>query len=305
MLEILKDNITKIINNILEHIKNTKSIFYYVVPIVSVLGLVFFVNSKTIFSSNEDIKIRSTPLNEVQTTDSLNAKILSRKYNPITKTVEFIIYTEDSNNIDKKDLKFELREQENPNMVIPTRYQRIDSNYYVVLSKVKKNWGVLSLSLGYESEDSYSANSSLEDIDIEDLDKPSKSKDSLVSIIRIYSDINNIQKASFLTEKKKNKYISEIMDLEIGFINQTIEKLNKQIDEDNENIKGAESKISELRNDKKYQTDSEKITTETNIEKLKNLISSTKSIGDERVAKVKELKEKISKLEKKKSDFGL
>lgn len=198
-----------------------------------------------------------------------------------------------------------MREQENPNMVIPTRYQRIDSNYYVVLSKVRKNWGVLSLSLGYESEDSYSANSSLEDIDIEDLDKPSKSKDSLVSIIRIYSDINNIQKASFLTEKKKNKYISEIMDLEIGFINQTIEKLNKQIDEDNENIKGAESKISELRNDKKYQTDSEKITTETNIEKLKNLISSTKSIGDERVAKVKELKEKISKLEKKKSDFGL
>lgn len=305
MWKILKDNITKIINNILEHIKNTKSIFYYVVPIVSVLGLVFFVNSKTIFSSNEDIKIRSTPLNEVQTTDSLNAKILSRKYNPITKTVEFIIYTEDSNNIDKKDLKFELREQENPNLVIPTRYQRIDSNYYVVLSKVRKNWGVLSLSLGYESEDSYSANSSLEDIDIENLDKPSKSKDSLVSIIRIYSDINNIQKASFLTEKKKNKYISEIMDLEIGFINQTIEKLNKQIDEDNENIKGAESKISELRNDKKYQTDSEKITTETNIEKLKNLISSTKSIGDERVAKVKELKEKISKLEKKKSDFGL
>lgn len=305
MWQRLTDKIEKIVNLLLETFKNNKSIFYYVVPIVSVLGLVFFVNSKTIFSSNEDIKIRSTPLNEMQTTDSLNARILSRKYNPITKTVEFIIYTEDSNNIDKKDLKFELREQENPNLVIPSRYQKIDSNYYVVLAKVKKNWGVLSLSFGYESNDSYSVNTSLEDIDIDDLDKPTKSKDSLVSVVRIYSDINNIKKASFLTEKKKNKYITEIMDLEIEFINQSIEKLNKQIEEDDSNIEGATNKISELRNDIKYQTASEKTNTEANINKLNNLISSTRTTGNERVKKVKELKEKISKLEQKKKDFGL
>ena len=162
----LKENIEKIINVVSEKLKTNKSIFYYVVPIISVLGLLFFINSKAMFSNSGDMKIRSTPLNEIQTTGSLNAKILSRKYNPITKTVEFIIYTDDSNNIDKKDLKFELREQESPNVVIPTRYQKIDSNYYVILAKVKKHWNVLSLSFGYESSDNSSVNEDLEDIDI-------------------------------------------------------------------------------------------------------------------------------------------
>ena len=301
----LKENIEKIINVVSEKLKTNKSIFYYVIPIISILGLLFFVNSKAIFSNSGDIKIRSTPLNEIQTTGSLNAKILSRKYNPITKTVEFIIYTDDSNNIDKKDLKFELREQESPNVVIPPRYQKIDSNYYVILAKVKKHWNVLSLSFGYESSDNSSVNEDLEDIDIDNLDTSTKDKKSLVSIVRIYSDINDIKRSSFLTEKKKGKYISEIMDLEIDFINKDIDKLNKKIEEDNLKIKDAECKILELKNSIKYQTESEKNTTETNITKLKNLINSTKDLGDKRVDRVKELKEKITKLEQKKRDFGV
>lgn len=147
--------------------------------------------------------------------------------------VEFIIYTDDSNNIDKKDLKFELREQSNPRNIIPTRYQKIDSNYYVVLAKVKKSWNVLSLSLGYESSDSSTSNEDLEDINIDNLDTETKDKKSLVSVIRIYSDINDIKRSSFLSEKKKNKYISQIMDLEIEFINKDIDKLNNQVEKDN------------------------------------------------------------------------
>ncbi|WP_195238721.1 coiled-coil domain-containing protein [Romboutsia sp. 1001285H_161024_C4] len=301
----LKDHIEKIVNILSEKLKTNKSIFYYVVPIISVLGLLFFINSKAMFSNSGDMKIRSTPLNEIQVTDSLHAKILSRKYNPITKTVEFIIYTEDSNNIDKKDLKFELREQESPNVVIPTRYQKIDANYYVILANVKKNWNVLSLSFGYESADNSSMNEDLEDIDIDNLDTSTKDKKSLVSVVRIYSDANDIKSSSFLTEKKKSKYISEIMDLEIDFINKDIDKLNKKIEEDNSKMKDAESKIVELKNDIRYQTESEKNTTEANITKLKNLISSTRDLGEKRVDRVKELKEKINKLEQKKMDFGV
>lgn len=57
------------------------SIFYYVVPIIFILGLLFFINSKVVFSNIGDTKIRSTPLNEIQTIDSLHVKILIRKYN--------------------------------------------------------------------------------------------------------------------------------------------------------------------------------------------------------------------------------
>lgn len=304
MLQKLKDLIEKIINLILETFKTNKSLFYYAIPIIFILGLLFFINSKTIFKDNS-IEVRSTPLNQFQTSETLQAKILSRKFNPLTKTVEFIIYTDDSNNIDKKDLKFELREQDNPRKVIPTRYQKIDSNYYVVLAKVSKHWDVLSLSFGYENSENLTPNEDIENIDIDNLDISNDDKKPLVSVIRIYSDINDIKKSSFLTEKKKNKYISEIMDLEIEFINKDIDKLNNQVEEDNSKIKDAESKILELKNDMKYQTESEKNTTNANINKLKSLIDTTKNLGDKRVDSVKELKEKIKKLEQKKSDFGV
>ncbi|WP_270647615.1 hypothetical protein [Paeniclostridium hominis] len=299
-----KDVIEKTINFSLEKATTNKSIFYYVIPIIFILGLVFFVNSKLLFSKEGAI-IRSTPLNEMQISSSLKAKILSRKYNPITKTVEFIIYTEDSNNIEQKPLKFELREQQNPNMLIPTRYQKIDNNYYVVLSKVKKNWEVLSLSFGYEnSEVNPIPSEDLEDIDVSNFDTYSNDKNSLVSVIRIYSDSDDIETHTFLTEHKRSKYISEITDLEVGFINEDIEKLNKKIDEDTSKIKDAENKILELKSDKKYQTESEQNATEASITKLKNLISSTQNLGEDRVKKVKELKDKITKLEQKKRDYG-
>ncbi|MDU6482989.1 MAG: hypothetical protein E6538_13415 [Paeniclostridium sordellii] len=304
MLQKLKYFIENIINLILETFKTNKSLFYYAIPIISILGLLFFINSKTIFKDNS-IEVRSTPLNQFQTSDTLQTKILSRKYNPLTKTVEFILYTDDSNNIDKKDLKFELREQDNPRKIIPTRYQKIDSNYYVVLAKVSKHWNVLSLSLGYESTDNSTSKEDLEDINLDNLDSNIDDKKSLVSVIRIYSDINDIKRSSFLTEKKKNKYISEIMDLEIEFINKDIDKLNNQVEEDNSKIKDAESKISELKNGMKYQTESERNNTNTNINRLKNLIDTTKNLGDKRVDNIKELKEKIKKLEQKKSDFGV
>lgn len=304
MLQRLRDHIEKIVSLIIEIFKTNKSLSYYVIPIISILGLLFFFNSKTIFEDNS-IKVRSTPLNQIQTSDSLQAKILSRKYNPITKTVEFILYTDDSNNIDKKDLKFELREQDNPRKLISTRYQKIDANYYVVLAKVSKHWNVLSLSFGYENTEDLTLNEDLEDIDIDSLDSSNNDKKSLSSVIRIYSDINDIKNSSFLTEKKKNKYISEIMDLEIEFINKDIDKLNNQVDEYNSKLKDAENKILELKNDMKYQTESERNTTNSNINKLKSLIGSTKDLGDKSVSNIKELKEKIRKLEQKKRDFGV
>ena len=79
----------------------------------------------------------------------------------------------------------------------------------------------------------------------------------------------------------------------------------EKIDEDTSKIKDAENKILELKSDKKYQTESEQNATEASITKLKNLISSTRNLGEDRVKKVKELKDKITKLELKKRDYGV
>lgn len=217
--------------------------------------------------------------------------------------VEFIIHADDIGNIDNKELKFELREQQNPSQIIETRYQNIDNNYYVIFAKVPKNWKVLSLSMGYQ-------NDILNAIDDEDLENKkdennnkSTYKSSLLSVVRIYSDREDIKEDSFLKEKTSAKYFEEIIDIEVSFLSENIKEFNSTLDKEYKKISDAKSKISELESDKKYQTESEQNQTDSNINKLNSLINSSNSTIENTTKSIKELEEKIEKLREKKEDF--
>lgn len=294
-----------LIQNILNKTQSNKSIFYYCIVAISVFGLLFFISSKNIFDKdNKDI--RSTNLNEFQTNDTLKAKILSRKYSPLSKTVEFIIYVEDANQLNPDNLVIELREQQSPNLKIENRYQVVNKNYYIVFAKVPKNWKVLSLALGYK-DDLY--NPELDTIQIENEEKNEEEKEReennppLKSIVRIYSDANDIKHDSLMKEKRNIEYFSEIMDLEISFIKEEMENLNEKLEKYNSKRKETEQKIMDLRSDIKYKTESEKIATDTDISKLQNTITTLNDLADKDIEKIKESEDKIVKLEQKRRDF--
>ncbi|MBQ9000021.1 MAG: hypothetical protein IJ086_15195 [Clostridium sp.] len=288
--------------NLKQYFKENTSTFYYFLSAFTVLGMMFFMFSNTLYSNN-NTQIRSTTINEIQKNNTLNSKIISRKYNPLTKTVEFIIYTDDVGNIDNKQLKFELREQQNPSKIIETRYQNIDSNYYVIFAKVPKNWEVLSLSIGYENNTLNITEEAEKD------DKKSKNdtkysyKSTLLSVVRIYSDRDDIKEDSFLKEKKSDKYFEEIIDIEISFLSENIKEFNSILEDEYKTISDAKSKISELESNKKYQTESEQNQTDINISKLNSLINSSNSTIENTTKSIKELEEKIKKLEEKRKDF--
>ena len=290
------------IDNLRQYFKENTSALYYFISGFAVLGMMFFIFSNTLYSNNNK-EIRSTTINEIQKNNTLNAKIISRKYNPLTKMVEFIIHADDIGNIDNKELKFELREQQNPSQIIETRYQNIDNNYYVIFAKVPKNWKVLSLSMGYQ-------NDILNAIDDEDLENKkdennnkSTYKSSLLSVVRIYSDREDIKEDSFLKEKTSAKYFEEIIDIEVSFLSENIKEFNSTLDKEYKKISDAKSKISELESDKKYQTESEQNQTDMNIKKLNSLINSSNSTIENTTKSIKELEEKIEKLREKKEDF--
>lgn len=291
--------------NILDKTQSNKSIFYYCIVAISVFGLLFFISSKTIFDKDHK-DIRSTNLNEFQTNDTLKAKILSRKYSPLSKTVEFIIYVEDANQLNPDNLVIELREQQSPNLKIENRYQVVNKNYYIVFAKVPKNWKVLSLALGYK-DDLY--NPELDTIQIENEEKNEEEKEReennppLKSIVRIYSDANDIKHDSLMKERRNIEYFSEIMDLEISFIKEEIENLNEKLKKYNSKRKETEQKIMDLRSDIKYKTESEKIATDTDISKLQNTITTLNDLADKDIEKIKESEDKIVKLEQKRKDF--
>ena len=283
------ERITLFIKNIFEKLRDNTSFFYYSIAFIFVLGFLFFTNSNALF--NKDENVRSTNLNEIQSSNGLSAKILSRKYNNLSKEVEFILYVNDQTNFDGKELVFQLREQNNPRELIETRYKKIDKDYYVVFAKVPKNWTVLSLSLGYEE------NNNLDYYN--ELDTNINSSDPLISTIRIYSDINDIKVSSLNKEVSSEKYFEEIMSLEIKNLNNKIDELNTKINSENEKINDAKIKISELEDDKKYQTESEQNLTDSNIGKLEGVIHNAKKIIEDKSKEVKELEEKIKIFSKK------
>ena len=288
--------------NLKQYFKENTSTFYYFLSAFAVLGMMFFVFSNKLYSNN-NTQIRSTTINEMQKTNTLNSKIISRKYNPLSKTVEFIIYTDDVGNIDNKQLQFELREQQNPSKIIETRYQHIDSNYYVIFAKVPKNWEVLSLSIGYQNDTLDTIEEAKKDDKKSENNTKFSYKSTLLSVVRIYSDRDDIKEDSLLKEKKSDKYFEEIIDIEIDFLSENIKAFSSILDGEYKTISDAKSKINELESDKKYQTESEQNQTDINISKLNSLINSSNSTIENTTKSIKELEEKIKKLEEKRKDF--
>jgi bacterioferritin (cytochrome b1)/polyhydroxyalkanoate synthesis regulator phasin len=288
--------------NLKQYFKENTSTFYYFLSAFAVLGMMFFVFSNKLYSNN-NTQIRSTTINEMQKTNTLNSKIISRKYNPLSKTVEFIIYTDDVGNIDNKQLQFELREQQNPSKIIETRYQHIDSNYYVIFAKVPKNWEVLSLSIGYQNDTLDTIEEAKKDDKKSENNTKFSYKSTLLSVVRIYSDRDDIKEDSLLKEKKSDKYFEEIIDIEIDFLSENIKEFSSILDGEYKTISDAKSKINELESDKKYQTESEQNQTDINISKLNSLINSSNSTIENTTKSIKELEEKIKKLEEKRKDF--
>ena len=288
--------------NLKQYFKENTSTFYYFLSAFAVLGMMFFVFSNKLYSNN-NTQIRSTTINEMQKTNTLNSKIISRKYNPLSKTVEFIIYTDDVGNIDNKKLQFELREQQNPSKIIETRYQHIDSNYYVIFAKVPKNWEVLSLSIGYQNDTLDTIEEAKKDDKKSENNTKFSYKSTLLSVVRIYSDRDDIKEDSLLKEKKSDKYFEEIIDIEIDFLSENIKEFSSILDGEYKTISDAKSKINELESDKKYQTESEQNQTDINISKLNSLINSSNSTIENTTKSIKELEEKIKKLEEKRKDF--
>ena len=288
--------------NLKQYFKENTSTFYYFLSAFAVLGMMFFVFSNKLYSNN-NTQIRSTTINEMQKTNTLNSKIISRKYNPLSKTVEFIIYTDDVGNIDNKQLQFELREQQNPSKIIETRYQHIDSNYYVIFAKVPKNWEVLSLSIGYQNDTLDTIEEAKKDDEKSENNTKFSYKSTLLSVVRIYSDRDDIKEDSLLKEKKSDKYFEEIIDIEIDFLSENIKEFSSILDGEYKTISDAKSKINELESDKKYQTESEQNQTDINISKLNSLINSSNSTIENTTKSIKELEEKIKKLEEKRKDF--
>ena len=263
------------VDNIKKKFDKNKSIPYYFLTSICIIGVLFFLSSNILF--NKEMSLMSTEINKEMNLNSLVVTLKDRQYNSENGLVQFTIKIKNQSLNEKADLDFEIREKNNPTEIIPGKVTKVTNSDYIITTKVDKKWDALSLTV----------------ID----------KNVTGSYIKIYSDIRDININNELKEKGVNEYTVEVIENEIKDIQQEIEEINTLISTKNSKISTLEENITNLEADKKYQTESEIEATENTIKSNQASIEQLKNEIKIESEKCKEYEEKIKKLEEKKKNF--
>ena len=274
---ISRDEIQEKVDIVKRKIEKNKTIPYYFLASIFVLGALFFFSSNLLF--NKELNLITTEINQEMYLNNISFSIKDRKYNPNNGLVQFTIKLKENSSNSDLDLDFNIREKNNPTEIIPCEVVQITYSDYIVTTEISGTWEALSLTIKEKSEVSDN------------------------KYVKFYSDIRDIKIDDTLKKKSRNEYTKEVIDNEINDIKSKIEELNLDISDKKSEIEDINKKINLLEEDKKYQTESEIEVTENTISSNKTSIGNLENGIRKNENSIKELEEKINKLEEKKQDY--
>lgn len=273
-----KEKIQLKVDKIKSKIENNRTLPYYILTSICVIGVIFFLSSNLIF--NKELSSISTELNKEISFDSVGFELKDRKYNPDNGLVQFTLKVKNPNINNKIDLSIELREKTKPTEIVPSTVVQVTNSDYIVYANVNYKWKAISLTI--------------------------KTKEDIENVstgLKLYSDIKDITIDDKLVEKNRNEYTIEIIGNEIKDIKSEIERLNKIIEDKNSNNNSLLESMNNIESEMKYQTESEIEVSKSTIQSQKSNIESSKNEIENINKNIAELEEKIIKLEEKKKDF--
>jgi len=258
--------------------------FCYLIIFILVSTFLFFVNSNRIFSKDSDFE--STKLFESQQIGVKEMQLTKRTYNPKTGLAEFIFKLDSKisileTNAEEKQIKFAVREKSNIINDLHAKVRRLDDNNIIVLATLPKRWSVLSIAVA--EEDSVNTKNVYEE-----------------SGVKFYTNSNDIDEDISLNEKNTNEYYSDITEIEIKSADKSIKEIQNKIKKERKLILEKKNKISEIEENKKYQTETELNLSNQNIESIKLGIKEITDNIEKLKAQQKETNDKIKKLDDKK-----
>lgn len=273
-----RDKIQKKVDEISSKVEKNKTITYYFLTSIFVIGVLFFLSSNALF--NKEISLISTEINQEIYLNSNGFSIKERRYNPENGLVQFTLNLKGNSSNNKLNFDFEVREKNNPTEVIPCEVVQVTYNDYIIVVQVKSKWEALSLTI-----------------------KEKNNTEDNSKHIKLYSDIRDIEIDNELKTKSQNEYTLEIIDNEIKDINSKIHEINSSINDKKAEIENLNTNIEMLKEEMKYQTESEIKVTESTISNSITTIANKENEIKRAEEKTIELEEKIKKLEEKKTDF--
>ncbi|QNM08300.1 coiled-coil domain-containing protein [Wansuia hejianensis] len=158
-----------------------------------------------------------------------------------------------------------------------------DPDYVVLqLENVPKRWSEVSLRMGL----------------------PEESEDATNTVIlRMYTNVRDVQRVNSLEPKSRNDYLIQRMDLQIAYYEEEIQALEQTIHEQEEYQKNAQEEIKRLTDNKKFQTEEEIEETDRLIQTAEQKQEASEELVQQNKDEIKEYQKKIEKTNEKKALF--
>lgn len=142
---ISRDEIQEKVDIVKRKIEKNKTIPYYFLASIFVLGALFFFSSNLLF--NKELNLITTEINQEMYLNNIAFSIKDRKYNPNNGLVQFTIKLKENSLNSDLDLDFMIREKNNPTEIIPCEVVQITYSDYIVTTEISGNWEALSLTI--------------------------------------------------------------------------------------------------------------------------------------------------------------
>lgn len=265
--------------------KNRESFFYFFMLFLTIFGFVFILSSRSLFGDDSAIVDSGIGKASIQKVGNSEVLIVDKRLNTKTGYGEILLRVDQP--LTEVGIRYEAIVGENHlrTKVESTLTKVYDQYYLIQLRNVPEKWRQLVVDFGYTSEQKPQLNLNYDESNLEEILKKKKEVTQQITFI---FDYRKMAADKTIKVKKADEYIVQVTELEIKNVNKLVEKIDENEKIVRKEIDLLDKKTEELVIEKEYQTNKQKVETDSQILSIENqketFLSAIKDMHEQRKA---------------------
>lgn len=296
------------IRNIKVSTKNNKSFFYYFSFFLIVAMYIFFFNSKSFLPDASPVI--NTDINKIMYIGGTRISISRWEYNPQKSFMEVELNYDDidsTNGITTK-LYFTAKPKSDITRKLVVKTLITTDNIYILhIENIPRNFEAIALKVSQNS--SINDTDDINDFSVDNIDKNMQSDSTNNNQIvnnstTLYCDYRKVKINSNLKIETQKNYIIDITKREIDTMKNNINAIDKKVTDNKKLIDMCNKKISDLKDQFKYEIEEEQKNTTQQINNYNFKINDIVTKNNDLINNKNLIQEKIEKLQLKIQDIA-
>lgn len=296
------------IRNIKVSAKNNKSFFYYFSFFLIIAMYIFFFNSKSFLPDASPVI--NTDINKVMYLGGTRISISRWEYNPQKNFMEVELNYDDvdsTNGITTK-LYFTAKPKSDITRKLVVKTLITTGNIYIIhIENIPKNFEAIALKVSQNSginNEEYTEDFSIDNID-KNMQNDSTDNNQIVNnSTTLYCDYRKVKINNNLKTETQKNYIIDITKRQINTMKDNINIIDKKVEDNKKLIDMCNKKISDLKEQFKYEIEQEQKSTTQQINSYNFKINDIVRKNNDLINNKNLIQEKIKKLQAKIQDIS-